>query len=161
VIVVPKNKAETVLMAEMACEILGTGLETFGFDRYGNPLFETMGFSRDGELLCVFVVHQYDVPNIFISFASKSPRWASKENVRAIGYWVFDNLGCDRMTAITEKKNKRSRRFQEGVGFKHEGKLRGGAHNDDLIIYGLTKKDHEVWLRKAFDGKRIHNSTAA
>ena len=159
-IVTPKNKAETVLMAEFACDILGTKLEVFGFDRYGNPLFETMGFSRNGELLCVFVVHGYAPPNISIAFASKNPRWASKENLRALGWWVFDELGCERMTTITEKKNKRSRKFQEGVGFKYEGKLREATHNDDLIVYGLLKKDHEAWLRKAFDGKTRSSTTS-
>jgi hypothetical protein len=159
-IVVPKNKAETVLMAQWACDILETKLELFGFDRYGNPIFETMGFSRDGELLCVFVVHQYMPPNIFIAFASKSPRWASKENLRALGIWIFDDLGCDRMTTLTEKKNRRSRKFQEGVGFRYEGNIKGGTYNDDLIIYGLTKEDHEVWLRKAFNGKTRSSTTA-
>jgi hypothetical protein len=147
-------------MAQMACDIIGTKLELFGFDRYGNPMFEVMGFARDGQLMCVFVIHQYAPPNTFISFASINPRWASKENLRALGFWIFDELGCDRMTTITEKRNKRSRKFQEGVGFKYEGKLRGGTHNDDLIVYGLLKKDHEAWLRKAFDGKTRSSTTA-
>ena len=120
-IIVPKNQAENVLLAQWAADVLDTKLELFGFDRYGNPLFQTLGFSRDGETLCVFVVYQYSPPNIFISFASKSPRWASKENLRALGVWVFEDLGCNRMTTLTEKQNKRSRKFQEGVGFKQLG----------------------------------------
>ena len=159
-IVVPKNQAENVLLAQWVCDIFKTKLEIFGFDRYGKPLFQTLGFSRGGETLCVFIVYQYASPNIFIAFASKSPRWASKENLRALGVWVFEDLGCDRMTSLTEKRNKRSRKFQEGVGFKHEGKLRRATDNDDLIIYGLTKEDHKLWLRKAFNGKTRPSTTA-
>lgn len=158
-IIVPKNQAENVLLATFASEVLGTSLEAFGFDRYGNPLFQTMGFARGGETLCVFVVYQYVPPNIFIAFASKDPRWASKENLRALGIWIFDDLGCDRMTTLTEKRNKVSRKFQEGVGFQHEGKLRKAAQNDDIIIYGLTKTDHKAWLRKAFNGKTRSSTT--
>ncbi len=159
-IVVPKNKAETVLMAQWACDILDSKLELFGFDRYGSPMFETLGFSRGGELQCVFITYAYSSPNIFMAFASKSPRWASKENIRSLGVWIFDNLGCTRITTFTEKRNKRSRKFQEGVGFKHEGKLRRATDNGDVIIYGLTQEDHEVWLRKAFNGKERPSSTA-
>ncbi len=158
-IVVPKNQAENVLLAQWACDILGTKLELFGFDRYGKPLFQTLGFAREGKTLCVFVVYQYISPNIFIAFASKSARWASKENVRALGVWIFEDLGCNRMTSLTEKQNKRSRKFQEGVGFKHEGKLRRATDNGDIIIYGLTKEDHHLWLRKAFNGKTRPSTT--
>ena len=108
----------------------------------------------------MFVVYQYSPPNIFISFASKDPRWASKENLRALGVWVFGDLGCTRMTTLTEKQNKRSRKFQEGVGFKHEGKLRKATDNGDIIVYGLTKQDHSAWLRKAFNGKERSSSTS-
>ncbi len=159
-IVVPRNKAESVIMAQWACQILDTKLELFGFDRRGDPMFETLGFSRNGELMCVFIAYQFTSPNIFMAFASTSARWASKENVRALGVWIFEDLACTRMTTFTEKKNKRSRKFQEGMGFKHEGKLRKATDNGDVIIYGLTQADHNVWLRKAFNGKERPSTTA-
>ena len=156
---VPKNKAESVILAEWACEILPSKLEMFGFDRFGSPMFETLGFSREGKVICVFIAYQYAPPNVFMAFAASSPRWATKENIRSLGVWIFDQLGCDRMTTLTEKHNKRSRKFQEGVGFKHEGKLKKAMHNDDLIVYGLLKEDHETWLRKAFHGKTRPSTT--
>lgn len=159
-IVVPKNAAENVLMAQWACDILDTKLEMFGFDRYGQPMFQTLGFSREGDILCVFIAYQFARPNIFMSFASKSPRWASKENIRALGVWVFDDLNCDRMTTLTQKKNRRSRKFQEGVGFKHEGNLRKASDDGDIIVYGLTKHDHKQWLRKAFNGQERSRTAA-
>jgi hypothetical protein len=147
-------------MAQWACDILDTKLEMFGFDRYGKPLFQTLGFSRGGDILCVVVTYQYAHPNIFMSIAAKSPRWASKENIRAIGIWVFDDLNCSRITTLTQKINRRSRKFQEGIDFKHEGKLRKATDNGDIIVYGLTKHDHQAWLRKAFNGKERSSKAA-
>ena len=147
-------------MAQWACDILDTKLEMFGFDRYGKPLFQTLGFSRGGEMLCVFIAYQYSLPNIFMSFAAKSPRWASKENIRAVGIWIFDDLDCSRMTTLTQKRNRRSRKFQEGMGFKHEGKLKNASNEGDIIIYGLSKTDHQAWLRKAFNGQKRSRSAA-
>ena len=152
-IVVPKNAAENVLMAQWACDIMDTKLEMFGFDRYGQPTFQTLGFARNGDLACVFIAYQYSHPNIFMAFAAKSARWASKENIRAVGIWVYEDLNCNRMTTLTQKKNKRSRKFQEGVGFQHEGNMRKASDEGDIIIYGLTKEAHRKWLRKAFNGQ--------
>ena len=160
-IVVPKNQAENVLLAQWACNILGEPLELFGFDRHGTPMFHTMGFSRNDELLCVFIAYHYTKPNIFMAFASKSPRWASKENIRTLGEWLFGQLECKRLTTLTKKRNKRSRKFQEGIGFIPEGKLQKACEDDDLMIYALLKSNHEKWLRKAFNGKETNTSPAS
>lgn len=159
-IVIPKNKAESVIMAQWACDILDEKLETFGFDRNGEPMFDALGISREGKLVCVFVAYQYAVPNVFIAFAASSPRWATKESIKAVCYWIFEQLNCTRMTTSTKKRNKRSRRFQEGIGFKFEGKLRKATDNDDIIIYGLTREDHKTWLRKAFNGQKESRKAA-
>lgn len=153
-IVVPENQEQNLALAQWACDILGDELEAFGFDRHGYPLFSTIGFAVDNELLCVFVAFQYAKPNVTMAFASTSPRWATKGNIAYLGRWLFDSLDCQRITAIIEKKNKRSRKFCEGVGFRHEGKLRKAKPDGDVIIYGLLKEDHEEWLRKAFNGKK-------
>ena len=153
-IVSPKNAAENVLLAKWACDILGDELETFGFDRYGNPLFTSLGFSVKNEMACVVVAYQYIKPNICMAFASKNPRWATKGNIKALGEWAFDTLDCERVTAFVKKNNKRARKFDEGIGFQHEGKLRKACDDGDIIIYGLLKEDHEKWLRKAFNGQK-------
>ncbi len=156
-IVVPKNKAENVLMAQWACNILDEQLEIFGFDRNGDPLFQTLGFERGGDLICVIVIHQYVKPNVTMSVAATSPRWAAKGNIAIIGKWIFEDLGCGRITAIIRKNNKRARRISEGLGFQHEGKLRRAMNDGDIILYGLLKEDHKKWLRKAFNGQEDRN----
>ncbi|MAN62781.1 MAG: hypothetical protein CMI60_12640 [Parvibaculum sp.] len=157
--IVPINSAQNVILAKWACEVLGDDLETFGFDRYGEPLFNTVGFEVGDELACVVVAYHYAKPNVTMAFASKNPRWATKGNIASLGEWVFEELGCNRVTAFVQKQNKRARKFDEGIGFKYEGKLRKATYKGDVIAYGLTKEDHHEWLRKAFNGrKRIDNS---
>ena len=160
-IVVPETTEQNIILLSFACEILGETYEHFGFDRNGKPLFMTMGFVRGDDLICVVVAHGYMKPNIVFSFASTDPRWATRTNLKALGDWAFDRLGCERITSLVKKNNKRSRKFVEGVGFKYEGKLRKACDDTDIIIYGLLKDEHKQWLRKAFNGwrQRINHST--
>ena len=159
-IVYPENIEHTYQMAQWACERLGEPLEAFGFNRQGLPMFQCMGFARDGKLLCVVVAYHKTEDNIFMAFAADSPRWASKENVAALGAWAFKQLGVKRVTAAVKKNNRRARKFDEGIGFKLEGKIRKCHKGGDIMIYGMLKDEHEEWLRKAFNGKQgKHHST--
>ena len=153
-IVYPENINQTLQMAEWAGTRLGEPLEAFGFDRHGLPLFQCMGFSRKDKLLCVVIAYHRSKDNIFMAFAADHPRWASKENFAAIGAWVFGQLGVKRITAAVKKNNKRARKFDEGMGFVVEGKIRQAHDGTDIMIYGLLKDEHEQWLRKAFNGKQ-------
>jgi hypothetical protein len=153
-IVYPETVEHTFQMAEWAAQRLGEPLEAFGFDRRGMPLFQCMGFARDDKLLCVVVAYHRTRDNIFMAFAADSPRWASKENVAAMGAWVFGQLGVKRVSAAVKKDNKRARKFDEGIGFKPEGKIRKADNGKDIMIYGMLKEEHEQWLRKAFNGKQ-------
>lgn len=156
-IVYPQSVDDTIRMADWACQRLKEPVEAFGFNRYGQPLFQCLGFGRDDKLLCVVVVYHVTEDNAFVAFASDSPRWASKENIAALGDWVFNQMGKSRVTATVKKGNKRARKFDEGIGFKVEGKLRRAVDGKDMMIYGLLKDEHEAWLRKAFHGKGKHN----
>ena len=158
-LVVPKNKAETVIMAQSACDILGEQLEVFGFDRYGDPLFQTLGFADSkGKLLCVVIAYHYTKPNVTMAFAADSPRWATRGNIEELGKWAFEDLDCQRVTAFVKKTNRRARKFDEGIGFKYEGNLRKAADDSDIIIYGLFKEEHLKWVRKANGRKTLNDS---
>jgi hypothetical protein len=153
-IVYPRNQEENLFMAQWCAEKLGEPLEGFGFNRRAEPLFQCIGFSRDSELMCVAVLYQMSNSGVFCSFAATNPRWASKENIAAWGFWIFNQLKKDRVTAVIMKSNKRSRRFTEAIGFKVEGKIRKAHKGEHAIVYGLLKSEHEEWLRRAFNGKQ-------
>lgn len=85
--------------------------------------------------------------------AAESKKWMSRGNLRAFFHYPFEQLGCLRVTAIVDKKNKKSRRFVEKVGFKLEGVHPRALEGRDACSYGMLKR-HCKWLRKD-NGKEI------
>lgn len=150
---IPRNDLENQHFGLWAAEKIGIPVGAFG-------QFSSMAFLRDGKLACVVVIGNYCPPVMCEAFiASVNPNWASKQNIQVWGRWVFGQLGVRRVNSYIEKKNKRSRKFVEGVGWKLEGTLRKAALNgDDLCIYGLLKHDFED---KWFDGQEIVTVSAA
>ena len=127
----PRNAAENAALCVWA-----EGLLDGKFERY-----QTIGILVDKKLVAVAVYHNYREPDIQISFASTSPRWATPAAVRTVihGY-PFEQLGAKRLTAIVRKKNKRVRRFLEGVGFKLEGTHPQAFSDGDACTYGLLRE---------------------
>ena len=158
-IVYPQGVGDTLAMAEWHCGIIEEPIEIFGFNQKGEPMFQCMGFSRDNKLACVVVGYHATNTNIMLSIAATTPRWASKHNVAALGQWIYGQLGMKHISTICLKSNKRSRKFTEGVGFRVEGKIRKGGNDEDMIIYGMLKEEHEEWLRKAFNVQERRNTS--
>lgn len=61
---------------------------------------------------------------------------------KAVFEYIFGQLGCTRVTAITRKNNTRSREFLEALNFQLEGNVRKGYDGQkDALIYGLLAED--------------------
>src|SRR5579862_9033727 len=62
--------------------------------------------SEDGRALGGVVFHNYQprFRNIEVSFASETPRWLTRNLIRQLLAYPFDQLACQRLTAITPKK---------------------------------------------------------
>jgi RimJ/RimL family protein N-acetyltransferase len=101
--------------------------------------------SEDGRALGGVVFHGYQprFRNIEVSFASETPRWLTRNLIRQILAYPFDQLACQRLTAITPKKARAARAFLERFGFKREGVVRRGFGDDDAIVSGLLKGEWE------------------
>ena len=89
----------------------------------------------------VFSNWQPRFANIEVSFASESPRWLTRNLIRAILAYPFDQLACARLTAITPKKARPARAFLDHFGFKREGVIRKGFGADDAIVSGLLRRE--------------------
>lgn len=77
-----------------------------------------------------------------ISCASESPMAFRPHVMRAVFGYVFGQLQCVRLTAITTKRNVRTRRFLEALGFRLEGCVRRAYDGKrDALIYGLLASD--------------------
>ena len=111
----------------------------------------TLGIaSANGKILGVAIYHDFSDNDVQITFVTATPRWATQGNVRAIFHYPFVQLGVKRMTAVTNKSNKKCRKLLEGVGFKVEGVhpyADGGTRAK--ISYGMYKT---VAMEKWFNG---------
>lgn len=80
--------------------------------------------------------------NAYISIAVETRLWATPEVVSLILSPPFLQWGCNRVTAVIDKKFTRSRKLAEGVGFKLEGVVRQVLPGSrDAAIYGLLRED--------------------
>jgi RimJ/RimL family protein N-acetyltransferase len=78
----------------------------------------------------------------------------------AVFDYVFGQLDCTRLTAITTKRNKRTRAFLQALGFMLEGNARRGYDGKrDALIFGLLREDCRYLGAGGPNGKR-HTGTA-
>lgn len=104
--------------------------------------FRAIGLAYRGKLIAGVVYHNYRPPkNIEMSIASDSPRWATRSSLNVFFSYPFQQLGCSRVTAITDAGATHTRNFLERLGFVQEGLLRDGNPEDDAVIYGLLKRE--------------------
>lgn len=121
----------------------------------------TLGVVRRGRLLGGVVYYGYRGFDIQIAIAFDDKGWALPGTLRALCAYPFHELGCERITAVTSKKNKTARAALAKAGFRFEGVIRRGFDGvRDGFIYGLLK--HECkWLKDKDNGNISSTSTAA
>lgn len=110
-----------------------------------------IGVMRHGEMAAAAVFNNYRWPNIEISFVTVTPRWATPGAVQAIFRYPFVQLGCKRLTSVTEATNQRARAFLCRLGFREEGTHPDALPTGDAITYGLLRKDAARWLAEDYD----------
>lgn len=105
-----------------------------------------IGVARHGRIVAAALFTNYQPPNIEITFVTTTPRWASREMIKGILSYPFVQLGCKRVTAVTEECNGAARVFLERLGFKQEGIHPDAFPSGAGISYGLLRADAERWL---------------
>jgi RimJ/RimL family protein N-acetyltransferase len=121
------------------------------------------GVVRRGQLIGGVVYYNYrpDDGDIMVVVAFDRPDWCLPQTLRALFDYPFNYLGCGRMTAAIARKNKRSRKLTEGLGFKLEGVARRAfGREDDAVLYGLLR-DECRFLRNNDGQKKLSISAAA
>lgn len=105
-----------------------------------------IGVARNNKIVAAALFTNYQPPAIEITFVTTTPRWASRQTIAAILRYPFVQLGCRRVTAITEACNGPARAFLERLGFRQEGLHPDAFPSGDGVSYGLLRKDAERWL---------------
>ena len=125
-----------------------------------SPTDSCFGICDDsGKILAAVCYNYYCPPNIELSIASVSPKWATRKFIHLALTYPFMQLGCNRITTRISKYNKKTKRLAERMGFKSEGALReAGKNGETLIIYGYLKKE---FLRSKWHVLRITQNTSS
>lgn len=108
-----------------------------------------IGVSRQGKIVAAALFSNFQPPTIEVTFVTTSPRWASRETICGILAYPYLQLGCKRVTAITEACNLPARAFLERLGFCQEGVHPDAFPSGEGISYGLLRAAAERWLGSA------------
>lgn len=119
-----------------------------------------IGVAREGKIVAGAVFSNFRWPNIEITFATTTPRWATRETCNAIISYPFLQLRCRRVTAIIEASNQPARAFLSRFGFKQEGYHPHVFASGDAITFGLLAADAERWLKEPKNVQGRSSSTA-
>ena len=107
-----------------------------------------LGVVKNNTLVGGVVYHNFVGFNLEVSLAFDDPRWCSRATLRTLFNYPFNQLGCVRITCITSKKNKKTRRLCEGVGWKLEG-IHAKAYDgvETAVSYGMLREDCK-WIKE-------------
>lgn len=100
-----------------------------------------LGIVQGGRIIAGIVYYCYRPPNIEMAVASITPRWATRKTLKAAFAIPFQTLNCSRVTALVDTDAPEIRRFDERLGFVHEGTLRQAHPNGDAEVYGMLKSE--------------------
>jgi len=110
---------------------------TFGFGSVG------LGLEEDGELVAGVAFNMYTGASISMHVAAiPGRRWMTKEFLWRSFAYPFIQLKCNRITGLVREDNLDAQRFDEHLGFKREGLLRGAClDGSNMILYGMLKDE--------------------
>ena len=94
---------------------------------------------RSGALTGAFVITGYDGNDVNVSVAGRGA--IARTPLRVVTGYIFDELGCSRITVTTRAANARVISIAKRLGFKREGTLRRLYGKEDGVLLGLLQKD--------------------
>lgn len=82
-----------------------------------------------------------------VSVASVTPYWASRNTLRALFSYPFDQLQVNLLWSAMRHTNERAIRFNEHIGFKRDGVLRHRfGWKDHAVVTSMTKYEYQrIW----------------
>ena len=112
-----------------------------------HPPFVAIGIVSHETLIGGMVFNNYNGSNIDVTVFTAKP--ATRGIIRAGAHYVFNQLGCNRVSAITRRSNSRASRVIPKMGFKYEATKKrwfGPEKADDGIAYVMLREHAARWL---------------
>lgn len=123
--------------------VFGQEVARWVYEKTGGTISTTtagLGWEKDGKLIAGVSIEGWNGVNLFSHQRIDSPPprkywWHTAD-------YFFNKLGCNRVTALVPKDNKKAHKINKRIGFIREGVLEK-ADNDglDLIVMVLWKKN--------------------
>ena len=107
----------------------------------GEDAAQAYGFTKDGKIVGAFVFSEYTGHDVHMYCVSENPKIFQRRYIKQMFDYCFSIMGVQRVSALCNESNLRSRKLITGVGFKQEGRLRRYFGTEDALVYGLLKED--------------------
>lgn len=111
--------------------------------------FGAVGFlDSDGNLKGAAILLNYNKSNIEVHLYA--PKCFTRNSIRAVFNYVFNELKCTRLTAIPERKNKNLIKIMGRLGFVYEYNLvkyYGKEKENDGVIFRMTSIEAKKWIK--------------
>lgn len=111
---------------------------------FAPPYLALASLDHRGEIIGAIVLNNFDGTNIDLTGAGEGGFMPSI--VRGVARYIFDQLGCARVTLRTRKSNKQTRRLLNRH-FKFEVVLKSWFGNEDAYQFRMCR-DECPWLEK-------------
>lgn len=109
--------------------------------------YEAIGLEDGERTLAAVVYNLYSGADIAMSYAGEGRRWLSRDFLRVMFGYPFNQLGCRRVTGYIEVGNVDSLRLALKLGARIEGRMREALENGhDLWVVGMLRKECR-WLQ--------------
>ena len=110
-----------------------------------NPSGNAIGWEKEGELIGGFAVDEWNGKNCFAHIRIEG--FVPKMFWFAIVDWVFNELGCERMTAPVSSVNEKCLRLLNHIGFIKEATLEDSSYDGADICF-MTWKKRDCYMLK-------------
>jgi RimJ/RimL family protein N-acetyltransferase len=114
--------------------------------RWLQGLGVAFGVADDYGIACGLTFSDWNGPNVYVGVAVDRPtgfKWLLESGMK----YAFGQLGCTRLTFMTESSNIKSVRLQERLGAVREATLTGAGRNGDDILISRLTPDNYIWRR--------------
>src|SRR3990167_1276757 len=106
--------------------------------------FVAVGVTRDKELIGAAIFNNYDGSDVSLTVVGRGVMFRGV--FRALAFYAFDQLMCERVSATVRVENVRMLNIAERLGFKREGLIRKKYGDADAVILGLLKEECKKWI---------------
>jgi hypothetical protein len=103
--------------------------------------FTTIGVrDRSGQYSGAFIFSRFTGPDVELTVVGAGA--ITRSAFQAAARYVFDDLGCVRVSATIRADNDRALAVARKFGFKQEGIRRKGFKDHDAVLLGLLREDY-------------------